>query len=102
LGTGRIILGWLTLAFIIIGFTPTPLKIVAPKNAKPPTQRTGPPIAEFKFKILRKKPKTNSESQFSMIKTANSSLLRSEDLHLGFTLVLAIQRFGFQHKSIVH
>jgi len=24
LGTGRIVLGWLTLAFVIIGFTPTP------------------------------------------------------------------------------
>jgi hypothetical protein len=24
LGTGRIILGWLTLAFVIVGFTPTP------------------------------------------------------------------------------
>ena len=25
LGTGRIILGWLTLAFLLIGFTPVPL-----------------------------------------------------------------------------
>ncbi len=25
LGSGRIILGWLTLAFLLIGFTPTPL-----------------------------------------------------------------------------
>ena len=25
LGTGRIILGWLTLAFVIVGFTPTPI-----------------------------------------------------------------------------
>jgi membrane-associated protease RseP (regulator of RpoE activity) len=24
LGTGRIVLGWLTLAFVLIGFTPTP------------------------------------------------------------------------------
>jgi membrane-associated protease RseP (regulator of RpoE activity) len=27
LGTGRIILGWLTLAFLLIGFTPTPIII---------------------------------------------------------------------------
>ena len=26
LGAGRYLLGWLTLAFIIIGFTPTPIK----------------------------------------------------------------------------
>ena len=25
LGAGRIVLGWLTLAFIFVGFTPTPL-----------------------------------------------------------------------------
>ena len=28
LGIVRIVLGWLTLAFIIIGFTPTPLKFM--------------------------------------------------------------------------
>ena len=28
LGLGRVVLGWLTLAFIIVGFTPTPLKFL--------------------------------------------------------------------------
>ena len=27
LGAGRVLLGWLTLAFIFIGFTPTPFKM---------------------------------------------------------------------------
>ena len=27
LGTGRIILGWLTLAFLVIGFTPVPIQL---------------------------------------------------------------------------
>ena len=28
IGIGRIVLGWLTLAFIIVGFTPTPIKFM--------------------------------------------------------------------------
>jgi hypothetical protein len=30
LGTGRIILGWLTLAFVILGFTPQPFSGFGP------------------------------------------------------------------------
>jgi hypothetical protein len=37
LGPVRIVLGWLTLAFIIIGFTPTP--IIFPDGDAPPRQR---------------------------------------------------------------
>ena len=37
LGRGRTILGWLTLAFILIGFTPTPLRPSVPSEQRPPT-----------------------------------------------------------------
>ncbi|MBI1309718.1 site-2 protease family protein [bacterium] len=36
LGTGRVILGWLTLAFLFIGFTPVPLDEHSPEDASPP------------------------------------------------------------------
>ena len=35
LGRGRVLLGWLTLAFILIGFTMTPIKDVSPKPVTP-------------------------------------------------------------------
>ena len=35
LGRGRVILGWLTLAFILVGFTMTPIKDVSPEPARP-------------------------------------------------------------------
>ena len=35
LGRGRVVLGWLTLAFILIGFTMTPIKDVRPEPAAP-------------------------------------------------------------------
>ena len=38
LGRGRIILGWLTLAFIIIGFTPTPITIGEPESNDAPVE----------------------------------------------------------------
>ncbi len=36
LGTGRTILGWLTLAFLFIGFTPVPLDVYSPEDSTPP------------------------------------------------------------------
>lgn len=36
LGTGRTILGWLTLAFLFVGFTPVPLDVHSPKEVAPP------------------------------------------------------------------
>lgn len=39
LGTGRIILGWLTLAFVFIGFTPTPVMTL---RERPPAQPKAP------------------------------------------------------------
>jgi Zn-dependent protease len=41
LGPLRVVLGWLTLGFIIIGFTPTPIKIFPPPE--PPQQRRTEP-----------------------------------------------------------
>jgi membrane-associated protease RseP (regulator of RpoE activity) len=35
LGLGRKVLGWMTLAFILIGFTPAPLTVVQPKKPQP-------------------------------------------------------------------
>jgi Zn-dependent protease len=38
LGTGRIVLGWLTLAFVIIGFTPVPIRIPSVPSRQPQQQ----------------------------------------------------------------
>lgn len=43
LGRGRIILGWLTLAFIIVGFTPRPIEINAPPTRSKPVQESKEP-----------------------------------------------------------
>jgi membrane-associated protease RseP (regulator of RpoE activity) len=37
LGTGRVILGWLTLAFIIVGFTPVPIAMTEPPREQQPS-----------------------------------------------------------------
>ncbi len=42
LGLPRVMLGWLTLAFIVVGFTPVPISKVQP----PPSQRPKPPLVE--------------------------------------------------------
>lgn len=43
LGRGRIVLGWLTLAFIVIGFTPVPIHL--PEEEKPKPEKTPAAVA---------------------------------------------------------
>lgn len=47
LGAGRAILGWLTLSFLIIGFTPTPISEPDPGNATAPIDQSAPVTAEY-------------------------------------------------------
>ncbi len=51
LGQGRVILGWVTLAFILVGFTMMPIKDVDPVPVKPAPQRapTWPLAADVLF-----------------------------------------------------
>ncbi len=44
LGHGRIALGWLTLAFVIIGFTPFPISFQTPTAPPQPQQRHEKPV----------------------------------------------------------
>jgi Zn-dependent protease len=50
LDTGRTVLGWLTLAFIFIGFTPTPLIITQPPEQPPADQPKAPVQAQVEIK----------------------------------------------------
>jgi Zn-dependent protease len=43
LGAGRILLGWLTLAFLILGFTPRPIDYIPGMEQNPPAQRQQEP-----------------------------------------------------------
>ena len=45
LGTGRAILGWLTLSFLIIGFTPTPISEAEGAKPATPAEQTEPATA---------------------------------------------------------
>ena len=45
LGTPRIVLGWLTLCFVVIGFTPIPIKILQPQQ--PSKQQQQPQQHQF-------------------------------------------------------
>ena len=47
LGTGRAILGWLTLSFLIIGFTPTPIAEVNRGGASDPPEQPEPVTADY-------------------------------------------------------
>ena len=47
LGTGRTILGWLTLSFLIIGFTPTPIAEVNRSGAADPPEQAEPVTADY-------------------------------------------------------
>ncbi len=47
LGTGRAILGWLTLSFLIIGFTPTPISETPDAGASTPAQQSEPATADY-------------------------------------------------------
>ena len=47
LGTGRAILGWLTLSFLIIGFTPTPISEAAGAEPLTPAEQTEPATADY-------------------------------------------------------
>lgn len=45
LGIGRLVLGWLTLAFLLIGFTPVPLDQHTPEDHRPPVIESDEAIA---------------------------------------------------------
>jgi hypothetical protein len=47
LGTGRAIVGWLTLSFLIIGFTPTPIAEVDRNGAASPAEQAEPVTADY-------------------------------------------------------
>ena len=47
LGTGRAILGWLTLSFLIIGFTPTPIAEVNRGGSADPPEQPEPVTADY-------------------------------------------------------
>lgn len=47
LGAGRAILGWLTLSFLIIGFTPRPISEADGAKAAPPAEQTEPATADY-------------------------------------------------------
>lgn len=55
LGKGRTVLGWLTLSFLIIGFTPTPIAEVDPGNAATPAEQ-----AELVAANMRQRSTTDS------------------------------------------
>ncbi len=47
LGAGRTILGWLTLSFLIIGFTPTPISESDRRDAAAPAEQAEPVAADY-------------------------------------------------------
>ncbi|MEJ7596101.1 MAG: site-2 protease family protein, partial [Planctomycetaceae bacterium] len=47
LGKGRTVLGWLTLSFLIIGFTPTPISQSDLGDAAAPTEQAEPVAADY-------------------------------------------------------
>ena len=47
LGTGRTIIGWLTLSFLIIGFTPTPIAESSHRDRVGPAEQAEPVAAEY-------------------------------------------------------
>ena len=48
LGTGRALLGWLTLSFLIIGFTPTPISEAEGTKPLMPAEQTEPAVADYR------------------------------------------------------
>ena len=50
LGAGRKAVGWLTLSFLIIGFTPSPIAESVRKDGQPPAEQTGPVEADYEAK----------------------------------------------------
>ena len=47
LGAGRAMLGWVTLSFLIVGFTPTPIFETEGAKAPAPAEQTGPVTADY-------------------------------------------------------
>ena len=47
LGKGRTVLGWLTLSFLLIGFTPTPIAEVNGNEAADPQEQAVPVAADY-------------------------------------------------------
>ena len=52
LGKGRAILGWLTLSFLIIGFTPTPIAEAERSGAAAPAEQTTPVAADYDADVI--------------------------------------------------
>ena len=52
LGKGRAILGWLTLSFLIIGFTPTPIAEADRSRAAAPAEQTKPVAADYEADVI--------------------------------------------------
>ncbi len=47
LGAGRAILGWITLSFLIIGFTPTPISEAESAKPTTPAEQMEPATADY-------------------------------------------------------
>ena len=47
LGTGRAIVGWLTLSFLIIGFTPRPIAEASHNQQPAPAEQSSPVAADY-------------------------------------------------------
>jgi len=52
LGFGRIALGWLTLAFLVVGFTPKPFDIIPDREPRPPVQQEQPHEREDSSRLI--------------------------------------------------
>jgi membrane-associated protease RseP (regulator of RpoE activity) len=52
LGFGRIALGWLTLAFLVVGFTPRPFDIIPDREPRPPVQQEQPHQREDSSQLI--------------------------------------------------
>ena len=52
LGTGRAVLGWLTLSFLIIGFTPTPISEADGSDAVAPAEQAEPVAADYGADVI--------------------------------------------------
>jgi hypothetical protein len=52
LGFGRIALGWLTLAFLAVGFTPKPFDIIPDREPRPPVQQEQPHQREDSSELI--------------------------------------------------
>ena len=65
LGFGRIALGWLTLAFLAVGFTPKPFDIIPDREPRPPVQQEQPHQREDSSELIEVQttPRTNTGGQ---------------------------------------